>query len=84
MAANAGLVSMNTGSSNIKLCERTFARGRQRWRVDAGGNWSCYMWGWWPNGSDRPYGHYVMVKKDRVPQDLLDALMRDDNATEGH
>ena len=62
---------MSIGSSNIKLCERTFARGQQRWRVDSHGNWSCYMLGWWPDGTEYPLGRYVSVDKGKVPQEIL-------------
>ena len=64
---------MNTNSPKITLAERTFARGQQRWRVDHSGNWSCYMWGWWPNGSNYPSGRYVSIGADKVPEDILEA-----------
>lgn len=64
---------MNTGASNIKLCERTFARGQQRWRIDHLGNWTCYMWGWWPGGSGYPSGRYVSINESKVPAEILDA-----------
>ena len=73
MAVSAECASMNTGSLNIKLCERTFARGHQRWRVDIHGDWSCYMWGWWPNGSEYPSGRYVRIAKDKVPAEIREA-----------
>ena len=61
--------------NNIKLCERTFTRGPQRWRVDNAGNWSVYMWGWWPDSNGTPSGRFQPVETERVPQELLDEAL---------
>jgi len=55
---------------DIQEVERTFARGPQRWRVDAEGNWSVQMFGWYPTGpSPRYQWHYV--ERDQVPDELI-------------
>lgn len=53
------------------LCQRTFALGQQRWRVDHNENWSTYMWGWWPDSNGTPSGRFVPVDKDKVPHEIL-------------
>ena len=53
------------------LCERTFAWDRQRWRVDSNGNWTTWMWGWWPDSHGTPSGRFMPIEKEKVPRELL-------------
>ena len=59
----------------LREVERTFSRGAQRWRVDEKGQWSVYMWGWWPTGAS-PRGQFMPVETKKVPRELLDAAAR--------
>ena len=56
--------------NQIKLVEQTFSLGPQQWRVDSQGNWSVYMWGWWPFGGN-PRGQFVSIEKSKVPKELI-------------
>lgn len=58
--------------TTVALAERTFAVGPQRWRVDAQGHWSVYMWGWWPTGAN-PRGQFVAIPEDKVPYEVQSA-----------
>ena len=57
------------------LAERTFAQGRNRWRVDSQGRWSVYMWGWWPTGAN-PRGQFVPISADKVPHAIQQSAAR--------
>ena len=57
-------------NDKIVLAERTFHRGTQQWRVDSAGNWSVYMWGWWPSGAN-PRGQFMPIEKNKVPKELI-------------
>lgn len=59
--------------SRVVICERTFARGPQRWRVNSSGQWSTMMWGWWPDSYGFPSYRFVSVARDKVPKEVLKA-----------
>lgn len=55
----------------VTVCERTFALGQNRFRLDARGNWSVLPWGWWPTGSNPRYG-WSSVEASKVPKEVLE------------
>lgn len=57
-------------SDEIMLSERTFQRGEQQWRVNRRGEWSVYMWGWFPFGHN-PRGQFMPIEKNEVPPELI-------------
>lgn len=40
--------------------------GEQHWQR-SGGRYFVVMWGWWPNGGERPSSRWVEVEDHRVP-----------------
>ena len=47
-----------------QLYERSFTYGQQRWTVDSSGQWSVYVWGWWPFGAN-PRGQFMLRSRRR-------------------
>jgi hypothetical protein len=58
------------------LCERTFAYGKARYRVDGDGTWYALFWGWFPFGHSPRY-QWVQVKADEVPKAVLLAAAKE-------
>lgn len=58
--------------SDIRLSERTFSQGKNRWRVDDAGRWSVLLWGWFPTGVSPRY-QWEPIERGRVPLDILKA-----------
>lgn len=58
-----------------KVCGKTIAYGKQRWRIDAKGNWSVLMFGSHindPSGAGLSW-KWHRVDKKRVPEDVQGA-----------
>lgn len=53
------------------LCERTYARGAQRWKVDHKGNWQTLMFGSTPYSNGNLIYTWQRVDIKDVPDDLL-------------
>lgn len=54
----------------VTLCERTFALGKARFKVNANGEWQCLMWGWYPTGHSPRY-QWAWIEKNKVPNEVL-------------
>lgn len=54
----------------VQLCERTFAVGKNRFKVNSEGQWQVLMWGWYPTGNNPRYS-WEWIEKSRVPDEVL-------------
>jgi len=59
--------------TQVTLAARTFNRGPQQWRVDAKGNWSVLMFGWFPGNTGTPSYRWEPIERSRVPDELIEA-----------
>lgn len=59
--------------TDVKLCERTFAQGKNRFRVNSAGQWSVLLWGWFPGHTGAPEYRWSAIDKAKVPAEVLKA-----------
>ena len=58
-------------NSKVTMCERTFALGRNRYKVNSNDSWQCLLWGWFIDGNRTPEYRWSYIPKDKVPNEVL-------------
>jgi len=54
----------------VTLCERTFAQGKNRFKVNSKDQWQVLMWGWHLHGSSPRY-QWEWIEEKHVPKEIL-------------
>lgn len=56
-------------NAKVEMVERTYAHGRNRYRVNSRGEWSALLWGFFPTGPTPRY-QWSSIPTDKVPAEV--------------
>ena len=57
-----------------KVCEKTIAHGKNRYKVSSDNKWSVLMWGWYPDSKETPSYRWTNILKEQVPKVVKDVV----------